>query len=172
MAVEKTLKVFNDLEKKGLIKRYVIGGGIAVLFYAEPILTYDLDVFCLLPAERGGLITLSALYKYLRKKGYKEQQEYIVIEGIPVQFIPAYNALVEKAIDEAVKVEYKGVKTKIVRVEHLLAIMLQTYRPKDRERMLLLLDEAQIDMPYLENVLERHGLQEKWSKFRRRYSEE
>lgn len=170
--MEKTLKVFNDLEKKGLIKRYVIGGGIAVLFYTEPILTYDLDVFCLLPAERGGLITLSALYKYLRKKGYKEQEEHIVIEGIPVQFIPAYNALVEEAIDEAVNVEYKGVKTKIVRVEHLLAIMLQTYRPKDRERMLLLLDEAHIDMPYLENILERHGLQEKWSKFRRRYSEE
>ena len=63
--MEKTLKVFNDLEKKCLIKRYVIGGGIAVLFYAEPILTYDLDVFCLLPAERGGLITLSDLYKYL-----------------------------------------------------------------------------------------------------------
>jgi len=172
VAVEKTLKVFNDLEKKGLIKRYVIGGGIAVLFYAEPILTYDLAVFCLLPTERGGLITLSALYKYLRKKDYKEQEEHIVIEGIPVQFIPAYNALVEKAIDEAVKVEYKGVETKIVRVEHLLAIMLETYRPKDRERILLLLDEAQIDMPYLENILERHGLQEKWSKFRRRYSEE
>ena len=47
----------------------------------------------------------------MRKKGYKEQEEHIVIEGIPVQFIPAYNALVEKAIDEAVKVEYKGVKT-------------------------------------------------------------
>ncbi|MCL0092519.1 hypothetical protein M1N92_02470 [Dehalococcoidia bacterium] len=47
--MEKTLKVFNELEKTGLIRRYVIGGGIAVLFYAEPILTYDLDVFCLLP---------------------------------------------------------------------------------------------------------------------------
>ena len=78
----------------------------------------------------------------------------------------------EEAIEKAMEVEYKGVKTKIVRSEHLLAIMLQTYRPKDRERMLLLLDEAQIDMPYLENVLEQHGLQEKWSKFRRRYSEE
>ena len=170
--MEKTLKVFNDLEEKGLIKRYVIGGGIAVLFYTEPILTYDLGVFCLMPEERGDFITLSALYKYLRKKDYKEQEEHIVIEGIPVQFIPAYNELVEEAIEKAMEVEYKGVKTKIVRVEHLLAIMLQTYRPKDRERMLLLLDEAQINMPYLENLLERHELQEKWSKFRRRYSEE
>ena len=170
--MEKTLKVLDDLEKKGLIKRYVIGGGIAVLFYAEPILTYDLGVFCLLPAEEGGLISLSALYKYLRKKGYREQEEHIVIEGIPVQFIPAYNELVEEAVEMANEVKYKEVKTKIVRVEHLLAIMLQTYRPKDRERILLILDEAQIDMPYLENVLERHGLHEKWNKFRRRYDEE
>ena len=143
--MEKTLKVFNELEKTGLIRRYVIGGGIAVLFYAEPILTYDLDVFCLLPvcpppaagrpAERGGLITLSPIYEYLQKKGYSVQEEHIVIEGIPVRFIPAYNELVEEAVEKA------------------------------RE-------EAQIDMPYLENVLKRHGLQEKWSKFRRRYREE
>lgn len=183
--MEKTLKVFNELERTGLIRRYVIGGGIAVLFYAEPILTYDLDVFCLLPvchppaagrsgspAERGGLITLSPIYEYLQKKGYSVQEEHIVIEGIPVQFIPAYNELVEEAMGEAIEIKYKRVKTRIVRAEHLLAIMLQTYRPKDRERMLLLLDEAQIDMPYLENVLKRHGLQEKWSKFRRRYREE
>jgi DNA-binding Lrp family transcriptional regulator len=170
--VEKTLKVLNDLEKKGVIKRYVIGGGIAVLFYAESILTYDLDVFCLLPTERGGLITLSPIYEYLQAKGYKVQEEHIVIEGIPVQFIPAYNELVEEALGEAIETTYKQVKTRIVRAEHLLAIMLQTYRPKDRERILLLLDEAQIDMPYLEKVLERHGLQDKWSKFRRRYREE
>ncbi|MCL0069552.1 hypothetical protein M1N85_02475 [Dehalococcoidia bacterium] len=183
--MEKTLKVFNELEKTGLIRRYVVGGGIAVLFYAEPILTYDLDVFCLLPvcpppaagrsgspAERGGLITLSPIYEYLQKKGYSVQEERIVIEGIPVRFIPAYNELVEEAVEKAREVEYRGVNTRIVRAEHLLAIMLQTYRPKDRERMLLLLDEAQIDMPYLENVLKRHGLQEKWSKFRRRYREE
>ncbi|MCL0089411.1 hypothetical protein M1O54_03535 [Dehalococcoidia bacterium] len=146
--MEKTLKVFNELEKTGQIRRYVVGGGIAVLFYAEPILTYDLDVFCLLPvcsppaagrsgspAERGGLITLSPIYEYLQKKGYSVQEERIVIEGIPVRFIPAYNELVEEAVEKA------------------------------RE-------EAQIDMPYLENVLKRHGLQEKWSKFRRRYREE
>lgn len=95
--MEKTLKVFNELERTGLIRRYVIGGGIAVLFYAEPILTYDLDVFYLLPvchppaagrsgspAERGGLITLSPIYEYLQKKGYSVQEEHIVIEGIPV----------------------------------------------------------------------------------------
>ena len=169
--MEKALKVLNDLETKGLIKRYAIGGGIAILYYAEPVLTYDLDVFCLIPSETGDLITFSHIYEHLQGKGYRLDGEHVIIEGIPVQFIPAYNKLVEEAIDEAVKVDYKRVKTKIVRAEHLLVIMLQTYRPKDRERMLLFVDEARLDMLYLEEILQRHGLQKKWRQFRRRYDE-
>ena len=105
MGVEKTLKVLNDLAKKGLIERYVIGGGIAVICYAEPVLTYDLDVFCFLPTEREGLITLSPIYEYLGKKGYSVQGEHVAIEGIPVQFIPAYNELVEEAVNKAVEIK-------------------------------------------------------------------
>lgn len=170
--MEKTLKVLNKLGKKGLFERYAIGGGIAVLYYAEPVLTYDIAVFCILPTEKNGLITLASIYEYLQKKGCKVDGEHIVIEGIPVQFIPAYNKLVEEALNEAAEVKYKETETRIVRAEHLMAIMLQTYRPKDRERMLLILEEIQIDMLYLESILERHGLQEKWHKFTRRYNEE
>jgi hypothetical protein len=94
--VEKTLTVLNNLKKKGLIKRYAIGCGIAVLFYAEPILTYDLDVFCLPPKEGGKLITLSPIYEHLQGKGYKTDGEHIIIEDLPVRFIPAYNKLNEK----------------------------------------------------------------------------
>ena len=82
-----------------------------------------------------------------------------------------YNRLVGEAVDKAVEVKYEGMNARIVRVEHLLAIMLQTYRPKDRERILLL-DETPLDMPCLENILERHGLQKKWDEFRRRYDDE
>ncbi len=169
--MKKTLKVLNDMVKMGLIEQYAIGGGIAVLYYAEPVLTYDLDVFCLLPADKSELITLSPIYKYLQKKGYREDGEHIIIEGIPVWMIPAYNEIIEEALNEAAEVKYQQIKTRIVRVEHLLAIMLQTYRPKDRERILLLLDETQIDMIYLEDVLKRHGLMKKWLTFRMRYNE-
>ena len=169
--MEKTLKVLNDMVKMGLIEQYAIGGGIAVLYYTEPVLTYDLDVFCLLPADKSELITLSPIYEYLQKKGYREDGEHIIIEGIPVQMIPAYNEIIEEALNEAAEVKYQQIKTRIVRVEHLLAIMLQTYRPKDRERILLLLDETQIDMIYLEDVLKRHGLMKKWLTFRMRYNE-
>lgn len=169
--MEKTLKVLNDLKHKGLIKQYAIGGGIAVLYYAEPILTYDLDVFCLLPEEQDNLITLSPIYEYLLGKGYRTEGEHIVVEEIPVQFIPVYNELVREALDNAAEIKYKGVKSGIVELEYLLSIMLQTYRPKDRERILMLIDETQIDMTELQNIMKRHGLLKKWREFRRRYDE-
>ena len=169
--MEKALKVLNNLEKKGLLERYAIGGGIAVLFYTEPVLTYDMDVFCILSTEREGLITLSPIYDYLQQKGCEIDGEHIVIKGIPVQFIPAYNKLVEEALNASVEIKYKQTQTRIVRAEHLMALMLQTYRPKDRERMILFLDEVQLDTIYLEGLLERHKLLKKWHEFRRRYDE-
>jgi hypothetical protein len=42
--VEKTLKVIGGLKKNKVILDYAIGGGIAVLYYVEPLLTYDLDI--------------------------------------------------------------------------------------------------------------------------------
>ncbi len=169
--MEKTLKILNHLKNEGLIKQYAIGGGIAVLYYAEPVLTYDLDVFCLLPREQDNLITLSPIYEYLSGKGYRTEGEHIVIEEIPVQFIPAYNDLVKEALNNAVEIKYKRVKSGIVGLEYLLSIMLQTYRPKERERILMLIDETQIDMTKLLNILKRHGLLKKWREFRRRYDE-
>ena len=165
--MEKTLRVLNELEKRGLIERYAIGGGVAALFYAEPVLTYDLDVFVFLPATKSPLVTLSPIYDYLRCKGYREDKEYVVIEGIPVQFIPAYNPLVEEALEQAKEIKYKQVKTRVVRAEHLLAIMLETGRAKDKARMALFLEEARLDQKELAQMIKRHGLSAEWSRFKK-----
>ena len=169
--MEKTLKILNELEKSGLITRYAIGGAIAVLFHAEPVLTYDLDVFCFLPAQTGKIVTLSPLYEFLRKKGYREDKEHVLIEGVPVRFIPAYNPLVEEAVEQAHATRFRRTTTRVVRVEHLVAIMLQTDRPKDRTRITHLLDEARIDARALNRILKRHGLAAQWLAFKRRYYE-
>ena len=42
------LQVINDLEREGLIGRHAIGGAMALLFHDEPVVTYDLDIFCVL----------------------------------------------------------------------------------------------------------------------------
>lgn len=167
--VQKTLRVINELEKKSLIANYAIGGGIAAIFYMEPVLTYDLDLFILVPHTAGEIISLSALYDFLSGKGYKPSHEHVVIEGVPVQLIPAYNELVEEAIIEAREIEYKKTRTRVLRVEHLLAVMLQTDRPKDRTRIVQLLEETSVNMDDLMDILRRHGLLRKWQKFRRRF---
>jgi hypothetical protein len=165
--MEKTLKVLNDLEKRGRIEKYAIGGGIAALFYTEPFLTYDMDVFVFLPASQRNLVLLSPIYDDLREKGYREDKEHVLIEGIPVQFIPAYNPLVEEAVEKAKEVKYKRVKTRVLRPEYLFAVMLQTDRTKDRARMSLFFDEAKMDQGELTRILKRHKLNEKWRRFRK-----
>ena len=156
--MEKTLRVLNDLERAGVVSRYAIGGAMAATFYVEPVLTFDLDVFIVLPGTSGALLTLSPLYEALRAQGYREEKECVNIEGVPVQFLPAYNALVEEALAEAREVMYEATPTRVLRAEHLLAIALQTDRAKDRERVRLLREQASLDSAYLATLLARHGL--------------
>lgn len=46
------LKTINTLKEKGLIKDYAIGGGYALNYYIEPILTFDLDIFILIEKDK------------------------------------------------------------------------------------------------------------------------
>lgn len=170
--MEKTIKAINKLEEKGLIRKYAIGGGIAAIFYAEPILTYDLDILFIPSVEKENLIELSAIYDYLKKMGYLTDKEHIIIEGIPVQFIPVYNELVKEAVEKAITTRYKKVETRVIHAEYIIAIMLQTFRAKDKERIIKLIDEADIDMQSLRNILQRHRLKERFERFMRLYYEE
>jgi hypothetical protein len=160
--VRRTLEVLNELEKEGVFSRYAIGGAMAATFYTEPFLTFDLDVFVLLQPSTTGLISLAPIYQALRTRGYQEEKETVLIEGVPVQFLPAYNALIEEALAEAREVDYEGVRTRVARAEHLVAICLQTGRDKDRERVRILREQAGLDLGFLANVLKRHQLEEKW----------
>lgn len=135
---------------------------MGAIFYTEPFLTFDLDVFVVLPGTAGGLLTLAPIYNELRARGYIEESEAVVIEGVPVQFLPVYNALVEEALAGAREVDFDGVPTRVLRAEHLLAICLQTGRTKDRARAAVLREQAKLDLPYLADVLKRHQLEERW----------
>jgi hypothetical protein len=165
--MEKTLEVLNAMEREGLLTRYAIGGAIGAAFYIQPLITDDLDVFIVLPQARSGLLTLSPLYDALRARGYKEDGAYIKVEGVPVQFLPAYNPLVEEALADARETVFNSTPTRVLRAEHLAAIALQTGREKDRARFNLLLQETSFDEPRLKAVVERYRLQDRfreWSK--------
>src|SRR6266404_4412131 len=136
--------MLNELEREGVFTRYAIGGAMAATFYTEPFLTFDLDVFVVLPRTPSGLVTLGPIYEALRARGYKEENECVLIEGIPVQFLPAYNALVKEALNDAPEIMYEDVPARVLRSEHLLAICLQTGRNKDRDRVRILREQAKL----------------------------
>ena len=168
--MEKALQVIEEITRLGIIKAYAIGGGIAATYYIEPVLTYDLDIF-FIPAKEG-LDLLAPIYDYARERGFSTQAESILIEGFPVQFIPAYNDLVREAVENAAILKYRDVKAKVVTAEYLAAIALQTGRGKDRERVIRLLDEAVINRTVLGRILESFGLADKFKKFESQFHEE
>jgi hypothetical protein len=163
--MERTLQILNELERHGVLNRYAIGGAMGATFYVEPLLTFDLAIIVLLPETRGGLLTLTPLYDALRAKGFTEEGECVIIEGVPVQFLPAYNALLEEALREACEMLYQATSTRVLRVELLLAICLQTGRAKDRERVRILREQATLDLEYLAMILRRHQLEERWKEW-------
>jgi hypothetical protein len=158
-----TLEVINGLESAGVIGKYAIGGAIGLLFYTEPATTYGLDVFCSLP-KKGRLIDFAPLYNHLGKLGYSVKNEHVNIEGIPVQFLPPASDLVKEALEQSVKAQFAGVLTRVFQYEHLLAIMSETGRPKDKARIALALGSADPDADKLKEILKRHELLDKWAK--------
>ncbi|MCI0449583.1 MAG: hypothetical protein L0Y79_07335 [Chlorobi bacterium] len=165
--MENTLKVINELQNEGLIKNYAIGGAIASIFYIEPITTYDLDVMIILEEDDKSLISLSPIYSWLSKKGYKTEKEHVIIEGIPVQFLPVYNELIKDAVINSEEKKYKDIITYVIKPEYQIAIMLDTYRAKDRERITRFLEEAELDLNYLDNILSKYKLKEKFKNLKK-----
>jgi len=161
--MEKTIAVLNDLKRNGLVEDYAIAGAMAAAFYIEPALTYDLDVFIAVPQTVGPIMILSPIYEFLHNRGCVEAGEHILVEGVPVQFLPVHNPLTQEALQEAREIIFRETPARVLRAEHLMAIMLQTYRAKDKARLTLMLEQAEFDRQYFMEVLERHGLATKWA---------
>ncbi len=161
--MEETLRVLNGLRTNGLIEDYAIGGGIATIFYIEAILTYDLDIFVIpiISNKDKKIIDFIPLYNYLKNLGYKWKGEHIIIEGIPVQFIPV-DKLEEEAVREAKSVVYKGVRTKVLTVEYLIAILIKAGRPKDIAKVSRLINEVKVDKKKLQEILDTFNLTKKY----------
>lgn len=161
--MKQTLQVINQLRRRGVITNYAIGGGIAAIFYSEPILTYDLDIFVIMPdaSKKKGIIQLSSIYDYLVAKGYTWKGEHIIIEGVPVQFIPA-DALESEAVQHAIDVRYEGARTRILTVEYLIAVLVRAGRDKDIEKIKMLIDQADVSLKKLTRILTKQKLRGKF----------
>src|SRR5262245_20638566 len=98
------VSALERMKREGLLTEYAIGGAMALVFWTEPVATFDLDVFVLLPGESKPLVSLDPIYRWAEANGYPAKGEHIIIEGIPVQIIPSHSALADEAIREAANV--------------------------------------------------------------------
>ena len=161
-----TLEVINRMQADGVIGKYAIGGAVGATFYLEPAATLDIDVFVSFQkTPASSLITLSPIHDYLTKRGFKTEKEYMIIEGWPVQFLPAGNALAAEALAHAVETDLEGAWTWVMTAEHFAAIALQTGRARDHTRILQFIESGTLDPDKLDQILARHGLLAKWEQF-------
>ena len=152
-------KELNVLKEERVISDYALGGATAILFYAEPTRTYDVDVFVLLAAVEGSaLVSLRPIYEWARRRGFPEQSEHIMFHGVPVQFLPTHNDLAEDAVATARTLDYNGVPVRVIGPEHLAALAFQAGGPRRRERAWQLVESGSVDRAKLDGLLEKHDI--------------
>ncbi len=131
--------------------------------------TQDLDVFVILGKESVNekiLINLSPVYEYLKGKGYVWEGHWLIIEGIPVDIFPA-DELEREAVENAQEVDYEGVKAKIISPEYLIVLFLRAGREKDKIKIQMLLEQAEIDLKKLNDILNRYDLAKKFKELKK-----
>ena len=163
--MEKVIQVLKELVSKKIIESYAIGGAVGVIFYTETINTKDVDIFVAPQMTKSGIVHLGSIYEYLKNAGFVMEGQYFIIGGIPVDFIAAYNELTLEALYNSIEKPYGKTKVKVLRPEYLLAIALQTGRPKDLKKVDLLRGEVDLDETLLKDILKRYDLQKKWKKY-------
>jgi len=168
--IEEVIVMLNQMERDGVITRYAIGGAVGATFYVEPVSTLDVDVFITFKPQPGSmLISPAAIFDYLKGFGCKMEDEYIVISGWPVQFLPASGPLLEEALENAVEVDVESEPARVLTAEYLAAIALQTGRAKDKARLLQFIEARALDLPSFEAVVAKHELSQQWQTFQKQF---
>lgn len=166
--MKRTLEVLNRLVDSGTINDYAIGGAMGAMFYIEAVTTVDLDVFVIFPDE-SDIVVLGPVYAKLKEWGYlpdEHERECVRIEGTPVQFLPAYNDLLQESLSNSRAFEYEGVSTKVLSAEYLAAICVQTGRIKDKLRVQMFLHMTGFDLLVFKDILNRFGLKERFDQWK------
>ena len=168
--MKETLQIINRMQDAGVIGKYAIGGAVGATFYLEPTSTFDIDIFVSFkPTSDSLIVSPQHIYDFLKPLGYMPDKEHIIIEGWHVQFLPADDKLNGEALSQAVETNVGGVKTWVMRPEHLMAIALNTGRGKDFIRVEQFVRSKVFDADKLHEILKRHGLLEKWEQFNQKY---
>jgi hypothetical protein len=157
--MKETLEVINKMQTAGIIERYAIGGAVGAINYLEAMSTEDIDIFVSISPPKGKLIaSFGQIYDYLKSLGYAFKGQRLIVEGWPVEFLPADDPLYNEALLGAIETQIEETKTWVMTQEHLMAIALKTGRPKDFTRLQLFFEAGTFDPDFLNEILKRHNL--------------
>jgi len=151
-------RVLNDLRADGVIEQYAVGGAMAMVFWAEPTVTFDLNVFVFLPGTSSPIVSIEPLYAVLRARGFEVVAEHVMIHGTPVQFLVSPNELADAAIETAIEQQLEGISFRVMRPEYLCALWLQAGGAKRRERVEVLRQSGVVDETALRRLLAKHAI--------------
>ncbi len=170
MNIREVIQTLNQMQSDGVVGRCAIGGAVGATFYLEPFATLDVDIFVTMRSEPGRLLlSLEPIFDYLKARGCTIEGEYVIIGGWPVQFLPPTGSLVEEALAESVEMNIEGTVVRVFTADHLAAIALQTGRAKDKSRLLQFVESGSLSTIAFQQILQRHGLQEKWERFTQQF---
>jgi hypothetical protein len=160
------LTMLDRMKSADVIADYAVGGAMAVSFWTEPVATQDLDVVVTTAGESGhALDPLRRVLEWVRMAGIQFEGEHAIIAGVPVQFLVAWNPLVEEAVARASTVAYDPADP----VSPTLRLIPPTYlvamwtvdraadTPRRRARSAMLREAGLVDETLLESLLTRFG---------------
>ena len=111
---EKVIRRLNRLKKTGVLRDYAIGGAHAVAYYLEPVKTLDLDIFLFIESDEDFYIFRT----YFKKAGFKIRGTHVVIDDIPVHFLPgSLHPFINEAVKKAKRIRVRNIPTKVLTVE-------------------------------------------------------
>ncbi len=166
------LTAINRAQTDGVIDQYAVGGTLGTMFYIEPAVTPDAEIFVKLPSQADGSVpSLAPIFRYFSSRGYAVEGDVVTIGNWPTKFLPLANELEHEGFNESLPKEVDGVKTWVMTPEHLVGIALQSGRPKDLALASQFLDSGVVDRNKLHLMLHRFGLGPQWHQFSSKYLE-
>ncbi len=152
------------MKTDGVISEYAIGGAVAFVVWDEPVATQDLDVVVLVAREAHALDPLRPVFDWLAQHSIALDGEHAMIGGVPVQFLPAWHALLVEGVREAATVPYdqsdaNSVTLRVLRPAYLVASW-QIDRSADtfrrRERAARLIETGTVTRDEVDALIERY----------------
>lgn len=150
MSFTDAFRALNRLKRRRLIKDYAVIGAVASTAYMEPTFTEDIDIIVLVDTDDEYLQT----FRGVAEAAESSEGMHHFLAGVPVQlFLSTTNPLFEDALAGARPVRIGGLRVKFASREHLILLYLDSFRPKDRLRIIHLLPHA--DMDIVHSLMER-----------------